>query len=149
MPKFDELKAKYKLPEFKELDNEFELSSIEEENFYSRELRRSVVEKIDSMINFLHDLVQPDTTALNLYEARIFDEGEKIRIFEMLKQLMYYKRYSTELEIIAEEKLDCKFVSEFFGDWKIIKPELIKIAEKTKVSWKLADEKELRMEYFG
>lgn len=147
--KYEELMRKHGLPDFDSINREFELNKIEDEHFLSRNLRRLLVDKIDSFLATLHDVIQPDTNAASMYESRVFDEAQKARIFEIFKILMYYKRNSLELEIIGDERSDCRFISEFYNEWQRIKPDVLKMAQKLRLSWKNLDDIELKMEYFG
>jgi hypothetical protein len=147
--KYEEMRHKHDLPDFKLLNSDFEVSKIEELEFLPRELRRAMIDKIDTFIGTLHEIIQPDTNAASMYEVRIFEESEKTKIFEIFRKLMYYKRYSMELEVICDEKADYRFINDLFKEWQFIKPDVLKLARKLKLSWKNLDDEELKMEYFG
>ena len=44
---YEKLKEKHNLPDFKEINNEFEITTIEKEEFLLREIRRKIYEKIE------------------------------------------------------------------------------------------------------
>ena len=76
---YNELKKKLKLPEFKELDFEFEISDLEETNFLLKATIRRMAEKLDFYSTMLEEVLQPDTSNLYaMHETKFFDEDEKI-----------------------------------------------------------------------
>ena len=54
---YDSYKKKLKLPDFNELDVEFEISSIEEEGFVLRKIRRKIVDKVIEFSDVLNRIV--------------------------------------------------------------------------------------------
>ena len=52
---YQKLSKKYQLPPFAEIDTAFEISTIEYEEFLLREVRRKMVEKLDSFIKVLEE----------------------------------------------------------------------------------------------
>src|SRR3989338_4563975 len=89
---YSELKKKFKLPEFKEIDNEFELSDLEETNFLLRAIMRRISEKLDFYSTVLEEVLQPDASNLYaMHETRYFDDEEKNSMYDLYKRLMSCK----------------------------------------------------------
>jgi hypothetical protein len=146
---YAELKKKHKeLPDFNELDNEFEISSVEDPSIL-RGIRRKITEKVDFYAGMIKDLLQPESDMTNMYECRVFGEDEKEEIYNVLKRLMFFSRLSAEVALKADEKEDVKFLSNFFGGWIKIKPNLMKIVSKIKNSWEKETELKEDLGYFG
>ena len=81
---YNELKKKYKLPDFKEIDFEFEVSDLEETNFLLRAIIRRIAEKLDFYSTMLEEILQPDTSNLYaMHEIRHFDDDEKKQMYEL------------------------------------------------------------------
>ena len=139
-----ELKKKYKLPDFKEIDFEFEISDIEETNFLLRGIIRKIAEKLDFYATMLEEVLQPDTSNLYaMHETRFFDENEKKQMYELYQKLMNFNRQSIEISLQHNENDDADFINNLLNEWKELKKELLMFVRKMRASWKTeADIKE-------
>ena len=73
---YGELRKKYRLPEFKEMNYEFELSDLDETDF----LIKAIAEKLDFFAGLFEELLQPDGSNLSaMHESRVFEDDEKKR----------------------------------------------------------------------
>ena len=134
---YNELGKKFKLPQFREIDFELEISDFEETNFLLRAIMRRICEKLDFYCAMLEEILQPDTSKLYaMHETRVFDEDEKRQMYELYSKLMILNRRSIELSLEHNEKDDADFINNFFDEWKSLKSELLNIVKKIKVSWK-------------
>ena len=147
--KYDELKEKYALPDFDELNNEFELSAIEYEDFLLRQIRKKIADKINAMCEFLEDLLSPDTTMANLYEYKAFDDDERKKIFEFYKRLKVLEKISLELSLNHDEEKDAKFIKDVFSSWNKTRSEITTFIKKIKSFWENESTTEYKARYFG
>ena len=119
---YAEWKKKHKeLPGFDELDNEFEISNIED-SFILRGIRRRIVEKVEFYAKLVEDLLQPEANLTNMYECRDCDDKEEI--YFLFKKLMFFSRFSAEVSLKCDENEDVRFLCEFFKAWNSLKPDL-------------------------
>lgn len=133
---YEALKKRFKLPEFEELDFNFEITTIENpEPFLLRNIRRKIMEKVEFFTKFLEDLLQAEPMLPTLYECRFFTDQEKIRVFDTYKHLMKITRDATLLAIDDGEQEDAEFISKINEEWKELQKELRFIAEKAKKGW--------------
>jgi len=145
-----ELRKKFKLPEFKEIDYEFEISDLEETNFLLRAIIRRIAEKLDFCTTILGEILQPDTSNLYaMHETRFFDEEEKKIMYELYSKLMTIRRHSIELSLEHSEKNEAEFISLFFNEWKILNKELLNYVKKMKLSWKSETDIKEDLGYLG
>ena len=134
--RYEELKKRYKLPEFNSVDTEFEASTIENDTFLLREIRRKIVDKIETFCKLIEDLIQPESTSLSaMHEVKVFEDDEKEKIYALFKKLMKFHRTGFLLAINNNDKEEAQFISEVMVEWKTIKIEITKIVEKLKDSW--------------
>ncbi|MBI2659074.1 hypothetical protein HYX05_03180 [Candidatus Woesearchaeota archaeon] len=132
-----ELKKKHRLPEFREIDFEFELSDLEETSFLLRAIIRRMEEKLDFYSTMLEEILQPDTSNLYaMHETRFFDEDEKKRMYELYTKLMNFNRQSIEVSLEHNENNEVDFINNLFQEWKTLKQELLAFVRKTRASWK-------------
>ena len=147
--KYEQLRAKYKLPGFAELDREFEVADIEDNGNVLRAVRKKVYEKIADSCAILEEVLQPDTNVSNLYESRFFDEREKKDVFGLYRRLMSVKRRSEALSVMNDDSSDAAFISETLSFWQKEKKQLVALISKLQESWGKDAEAEDRLVYFG
>ena len=145
---YNELRKKFKLPEFKEIDFEFELSDLEETNFLLRNIIRRIAEKLDFYTTVIEEILQPDTSNLYaMHETRYFDEYEKKQMYDLYRKLMNLNRQSIEISLKRSEEAD--FINKFFDEWKQLKEELLFYVKKMKDSWKTETDIKEDLGYLG
>ncbi len=134
---YNELRKKHKLPEFKDIDFEFEISDLEETNFLLRAIVRRIAEKLDFCSTMLEEILQPDTSNLYaMHEIRYFDDDEKKQMYGLYSKLMNFNRQSIEVSLQHNEKDEADFVKDLFDEWKVLKQELLRLVKKMRDSWK-------------
>ncbi len=146
---YKQLKEKHSLPEFKLLNQEFEISSIEEEDFLLRNIRKKILEKIEFALSILDDILHPDSGFATYNESGAFSESDRNDILEMYKRLMYFKRLSTELSFDDSDGLNAKFINDFMGEWPKIKETTLVFVRMLKESWQKDITKKEIVGYLG
>jgi|GEM_PF-784341 hypothetical protein len=133
---YSELRKKHRIPEFGEIDMEFEISDIEDTNFPLRAVMRRMAEKLDFYTTMLEEVLQPDTSSLYaMHEMKFFDDREKSRMYGVYAKLMSLNRQSIEASLERDEKSEADFISNALHDWKSLKAELLKFVKKMRASW--------------
>ncbi len=146
---YNKLKKSLKLPDFKKIDNEFELSDLEETSFLLRDIRRKMIDKVDFYAKILEPIIQPETNIVCMFECKAFDDDEKLEIYDMFRKMMSLVRSSAELSLECDDKKEAEFISELSEEWDKLKPKLMEKISKMRKSWqKKIDIKETQ-EYFG
>jgi len=147
---YDELRKKLKLPEFKVIDFEFEISDLEETKFLLRAIIRRIAEKLDFYSTMLEEVLQPDASNLYaMHETRFLDEDEKKKLYDLYRKLMIFNRQSIEITLEHNEKEDAAFIDNFFNHWKELKIELLGCVKKMKDSWKTETDIKEDLGYLG
>jgi len=133
---YNELRKKLKLPDFREIDFEFEISDLEETNFLLRATVRKMAEKLDFCSTMLEELLQPEPSNLYaMHETGFFDEDEKKQMNALYSKLMVLNRHSIEVSLINNENEQTSFINNTFNEWKTLKNELLKYVRKMKDTW--------------
>jgi hypothetical protein len=146
---YAKLGEKHSLPDFGVLDTEFEISTIEEESFILRNIRKKIVEKIESSIKLLDDILHPDAGFASYRESSIFSPEEREDIIITYKKLMYFNRVSTELSFSDSDEQNAKFINEFMKEWPGLKQSILSFVGKLKESWKKDVTKKEVVGYLG
>jgi hypothetical protein len=147
--KYDALMREYSLPDFEELDREFDIGKLETESFALKEVRRKIAEKIEFFCKLLEEVLQPDTNISNLYESKYFNDNEKKEVFDAYKKVMRLHRETAELAIKNDEGEDAGFIKKIFVEMPALKNELLPIVVKLKQSWEKETEEGEKLRYLG
>lgn len=146
MEEFEKIKKKFSLPDYDMLDHEFEVSTLEDEQFFLRGIREKIDEKIERLVNMFDDLLHPKSTFTSNVESNALTDQDKEDIVNIMKRLMYFHRRATELSLDDSDKLNADFITELFKEWDDLKTRSLKIINKMKTVW---TEDELKKEVVG
>ena len=150
---YEKLKKSYKLPNYEDLDREFELlyvTKLEEIKFPLRFIRRRITDKISWFCNMLQNIIQPNTGSLiSLEESKFFSDNDRQKIIAVLKELMDVERESLMLEVTFSEKEDAEFINNIYIKWNKIRKDIAYFTEILKKGWKEEVKKEEKEHYFG
>lgn len=146
--KFDLLKEKFDLPDFESLNRDFEISSIDDEDIL-REICKKMVNTGDFYINFLEDIIQPDSRFYTLKEANFLDKNHRVLVNDIYSKLVYFNRLSIELHLDYSQESAVSFIKAFFVEWQLLKKKLLPIIKILKDSWSKKTEIKVDGGYFG
>ncbi len=136
MEGYEQLKQEYDLPEYNELDNEFEISLLEDAPFPLRNIRRKIMEKVDFYARLLEEQLQPEAQLPLIHECKYFTDEDKSRMFKFYMKLMLIVRASAQLGIEEDDQKTAKFITKTLAEWKEMKPELLQYLRKVRDAWK-------------
>lgn len=147
---YNGLKRKLKLPEFKDIDFEFEISDLEETNFLLRAIVRRIAEKLDFYTTMLEEILQPDASNLYaMHETRFFEENEKNQMYDLYRKLMDFNRQSIEVSLSRNEQNEAELISNISNEWKSLKNQLLGFVKKMRASWKTEIDIKEDLRYMG
>lgn len=147
---YNELRKKHKLPEFREINFELEISDLEETNFLLRAIIRRICEKLDFYCTMMEEVLQPDTSNLYaMHETSAFDEEEKKKMYDLYSKLMILNRKSIGLSLRYDEKDEADFINSFAGEWASLKAELLRYVKKMEDSWETETDTKEDVGYLG
>jgi len=144
------LRKKYTLPSFVDMDKEFEISDIETGNFPLKQIRVKMIEKIETYINLLNDVINPDPHSLiNLQEMNNFKKDEREKMYETFKTLMILFRKHIKLDLLNKEEEDAVFISLSYKEWQEQKEDLLAFLDHLIGNWKTKTVMKQNLEYLG
>lgn len=142
-------KLKHKLPNFKELDSEFEISFIKDKPFLLRSIRRRLTEKVILCCRIIESLIYPtQSNIITAIESKELSEEQKKKMESIYKKFMIFERESLRLDMNPSDKDDADYINNVFNKWFEFKKEMIKVVEFMKDSW-VKEEKLDENNYFG
>ena len=147
--KYEELMKKYNLPSFKEIDNLLEISCFQTDLFLTRNIRRSIGDRLENYAKIINELLQPDANMQSLAETGYLTEQERKSLLQLFKHLMHFIRFENELEFANDEKKDAEFIMAYLNAIPKINEQLIIIMQKLKQNWQHFEETNENIEYLG
>ena len=136
------------LPPFAEMDKYFEVSSLEEESFPVREVRRKVVEVLSLYVKFLEELLHPDSSAA-MHEVSQFTDEEREKVLLLYRKLKKFERMGAAVALTFDDAKQVAFVSDVFTSWKGLVSELQGITTKLVSAWDVKVSSKKDNGYFG
>lgn len=147
---YEKLAKKYKLPDFKDIDADFEISDVENHDLLLKGILRKIGEKLEFYNGILSEVLQPDASSLSaMHETRFFNDAEKGSMYSLFKDMMGHYREIIMLMLKNDEKEQALFLGRFFAEWQGIKKQLADIIGKMKDSWESEITREEELGYFG
>ena len=126
------LEKKYKLPSFKELNEDFGIEILRKgEELLLRSVRKVMLEKIVNSLSFVEMLLNP-VNAPRMYfvylkSVNSEDKKDLDKIYSVLSDLVLA---SSELEIEYSEKGEAEMITKIVRDWNSVKPLFMKILKR-------------------
>ena len=143
-------KLKYKLPEFEEINEDFELEFIKDKPFLIRQIRRRINEKVIFFCRIIEGLLYPTQQhIINVTELKSCSDEEKKQLEKIYRELMYYERESLLLDVIPNDKKEVNYINNVFDFWKKIRKQMENIVRVMQDSWKKEDTDLEKNNYFG
>jgi len=148
---YSKLRDKYKLPGFKELNEEFDIEKVSqnETDCLLREIRKAVMDKVIAYLRFIEMLLNPSNAPMFFFAlVKGLTAGDK-----RLLGKVYDKLGSLEIEVIGldchySEKDEADFLNHLYADWNVVKEDMMKLVETLKRNWNQKSGKNHR-DYFG
>ena len=116
---YEKIAKKYKLPAFKELNNDFEIDKLDKENDnILRAIRKVMMEKIVNSMAFLDMLVNPiNAPRMYLPYIRTMSIEDKKIIDNLYSALADLSLLSLDLEIDSKEQKEAELINIVFKKW--------------------------------
>lgn len=150
---YKKLQEKYKLPDIKKLEKEFDLK-LDKPSSILQDAIDGITEEFSNISKMLESLVfiDPGSPPIHLYESKMLSDNN-IDTFALLKDLMSTYWTGRRIKLQGNEKEMGDFVNKSTEKWeKEVKPKIVKMAEIFEKEWKNAKLRELEdshMNYLG
>lgn len=137
---YSALQKKYKLPEFSDLNDDFDIEKLQdrETEHLLRLIRAVIVEKLANIVRFLELMLNPTEGPTPLFMMAVFKSVTPAMRNEMeslYKELSKIELASLTLDIDYEEKEEARFVADVSKRWSKEKLKLKSITQKLGMTW--------------
>lgn len=126
---YAKLEKKYKIPNFKKLDECFEISKLDTDtDTLLRAIRKLMMEKIVNSLSFVEMLSNPMNAPrmyMNFIKNMTSEDRKGLdKIYSGLSELSIF---SLERELDYDEKKEAELIKEIFKRWENLRPDFRKI----------------------
>jgi len=134
---YEVLAKKYKLPEFRAMNERFEIDRIERDvDFLAREVRKVMMEKIIGYIRFLEMMLSPaNAPPMFLLFIKSMTTQDREVIEKAYKACIELELASLRLEIDSNEKEEAAHIVRIFESWDIIRLDMKNIIAFMERNW--------------
>jgi hypothetical protein len=126
---YQKLKAKYGLPEFEELNKEFEIEKAAgiETEYLLRIIRRGMVGKFINFMNFFDDILTASRVSSAMIAKKI--DKEKEAMYAFIEKVSVILLKELEREVYYDEKQEAEEIKWLYEEWKRSKEEIARIVK--------------------
>lgn len=136
---YDKFSKKHSLPNFKDLNEDFDIGKIDCCNSETllREVRKSMISKFGSLLQFVELLLNPSNGSMfHMFLVKGVNNDEKEKLNKLFEDLGTIQIESFSLDISYNEKKEAEFIKSSFNEWKKMNPNLKSIITSLKENWK-------------
>ena len=130
---YSKLQKQYNLPEFAELNKQFDIEEIDvETDFLLRKIRRNIAEKVAGYMRFIEVILNPQNTPLFLFKLiKKLEAKDKEELGKLYEKLGVFEIELISLDLDYNEKNEAHFINNCFNLFnKEIKTNLLALTEK-------------------
>jgi transcription termination factor NusB len=141
---------KYNLPSKEVLEAELGTLNFEEKDDIIIELTKSLREKTSKYIQFLEDILQPDSSFIIMQESSSFSDSDRNKILPVFKKLILLQRTNLLVQLDGSKEDKVTYFKQLFTGWQDLKKNLKPFIQKALITW--SDEEsfeEIKQNYFG
>ena len=146
---YKKLQKEFSLPKYEDMDKEFEISSLEDEQFFLRHIIENIDEKISDVTKIFEGLLHPEGSFSGYREANSFTDEEREKMLDAYKKFMFFHRRATELSIDDSDKSNAEFINDLMKEWPGMKKEALSFVKRLKDSWTKEITKKEVVRYLG
>lgn len=135
---YAELEKKYKLPSYKEINEEFDIEKLQEleTDTLLREIRKIIMDKVIAYLRFIEMLLNPQNAPLFFFSLLKNVENSERKLLEEI----YSRLGKIEIEVIDvdndyKEEKEAIFIKHIIEEWKPIKEDMNKISKFLVKGW--------------
>jgi hypothetical protein len=148
---YEEYKKKYDLPEFRELNENFEIEGIDSEDteVLLKIIRKHLTEKMFYILRTLETFLNPSNAPMFVFTMiKSFSESEKELIQELYKRIAKHEIEAFGLEAKYDEKKEAEFIKKAYLEWKTVSDDLLLVYKSMKENFDKESKKSTKS-YFG
>lgn len=146
---YQEIKQTYGLPEFTDLEYEFDLLQADVE-YPLKSVCKQMQDKLQTLIDILSDILQPTPESLSqMHEYSYIDDEQKHNVLKTYKSLNFLLRSIQESQLVNDPALYAETIKMVAQEWPALKATSLPVIKTIKESWKKEIVTTEQLGYFG
>ncbi len=133
--KYIELRKKHSLPEFNEVEEHFNITSLDSENLTLKSIIKQIKSTIEERAKFFESIIQPDTDITTMHEVEFLNNNDREESIRILRELMKSYRKADLIIFDYEEEEAINYIKETTNKVIELKPRIKKIINKLIRAW--------------
>lgn len=141
---YEKAKKKYNLPEFDEMNKEFEIEKLQEResDLLLREIRRAISEKNMAYLRFIEMFLNPGNAPMFFLSlVKNMDGYNRKLLEELYSEFGKFEIKSIALDNEYDESKELAFIKNFIKKWKELKSKFSEITDSLEESWEKKSER--------
>ncbi len=148
---YEVIRKKHSLPEFEELNKDFQIEKISEyeTDLLVREVRRFISDKLSNYLRFIEGLLNPVNVPVFVFSiVKSLSSEDREKLSEIYKRIARMEVKIIELDLEYDEKKEADAVREFSEIWQKDKKVLLEIVSTIDSNWDVKSSS-AKKGYFG
>jgi hypothetical protein len=136
--KYKEYQARYNLPSFEQLNEDFYLEKVAETetDLLVREIRKFMADRLFNYLRFVESILNPVNSPMFVFSVtKTLTQKDKETLSEIYKKLAEREIEVVELDIEFNEQKEAQFIRSSFELWQGIKRDMKGVVETIKKNW--------------
>ncbi len=145
---YEKLRKKHsKLPDFDRLNSFFDIFEIEPNEFYLRNMKKKVAEKILGYCDVLEGVLQPEAGIAAMHESKYVTEKERQAAIGIYMAFMKINRLALEMSVEEDDSANAEFIRKAFDAYSENRDKLKGVMSFLKDTWQRNDTAKAEIEY--
>jgi hypothetical protein len=133
-----EVKGKFGLPSFEELNEDFQIEKISEieTDFLVKEIRKFIVDKLTTYMNFIETILHPSSGSMFIFSVvKALGAKDKEVLLDVYKKLSKNRIKVILLDVEYSEKDEVEYIKDSFELWQKIKKDILNVLGEVDKNW--------------
>jgi len=129
------LKEKYSLPEFDDLNRNFQIEKIAEyeTDFILKEVRRYMTDKFFNYLRFIESLINPTNSPMFVFAiAKTLGVAEREKLVDVYKKITKIEIDFIDLDLYYSEEKEAESIKDYYKFWDEVKKQIFDVIEIVK-----------------
>ncbi len=140
---YDKLKKRYRLPDFEDLDEDFEIRTLDVDKcgILIKAILRSILNRFNSFLGYIDPIINPNPNSMHsMLEIKYISDKDKEDIFKQYKDILYLLHIGLLAELSGEQE-SAKFIKDIWKVWLDMKSKELKTLKIIANVWNIEDKK--------
>ena len=145
---YGKYQKKYGFPEYKELNEEFEIEKlveVEGTELFTKMLRKVMMEKVFSLLRLLESFINPQNAPMFVLAIlKNLKQGTGKIVERLYNEVCSLEIKALTLDIVSDEKKEVELIKEIIKKWKSVGKDNEELCKEVNRAWSASEKKEMK-----